>query len=241
MSWQTSRLTVFCRETFLTACNQHPQIFQIRSDSADVNSDATSFQNSASSETTTLASWSSTSSLRSFSANKSVSSFESWGSSLQEVSSNASDETSPKAEGEDSCAGTLMIRKACRYDCFCKCHAQGLATKRGLSRLSKSQALCTDPTCEAATSSEEPTVFPSKFFRKALSQVMSSKSIKVHYDLNAFRMVSEGSDAMRYVKHGNLDKLKMCIKSGEATLWDTAPDGWSLLHVSLSARTLEKV
>lgn len=72
----------------------------------------------------------------------------------------------------------------------------------------------------------------STFFRKAISQVMSSKSIKVRYDLNTYRMVSEGSDAMRYVKHGNLEKLKTCIKTGEATLWDTAPDGWSLLHVS---------
>jgi hypothetical protein len=34
------------------------------------------------------------------------------------------------------------------------------------------------------------------------------------------------------VKHGNLDKLKSVIESGEATPWDTAPDGWSLLHVS---------
>lgn len=73
---------------------------------------------------------------------------------------------------------------------------------------------------------------PSTFFRKAISQVMSSKSIKVRYDLNTYRMVSEGSDAMRYVKHGNLEKLKNCIQIGEATLWDTAPDGWSLLHVS---------
>ena len=79
---------------------------------------------------------------------------------------------------------------------------------------------------------------PSKFFRKALAQVVSSKSIKVRYDLNTFRMVSEGSDAMRYVKHGNLEKLKTCIETGEATLWDTAPDGWSLLHVSLGTVVL---
>lgn len=45
-------------------------------------------------------------------------------------------------------------------------------------------------------------------------------------------MVPEGSNAMRYVKHGNLEKLKLAIESGEATPWDTAPDGWSLLHVS---------
>jgi hypothetical protein len=48
-------------------------------------------------------------------------------------------------------------------------------------------------------------------------------------------MVPEGSDALRYVKHGKLDKLKMSISSREATPWDTAPDGWSLLHVRSSS------
>lgn len=62
--------------------------------------------------------------------------------------------------------------------------------------------------------------------------VMSSRSIKTQYHLNTYRMVSEGSDALRYVKHGNLERLKVCIQMGNATIWDTAPDGWSLLHVS---------
>ena len=83
-----------------------------------------------------------------------------------------------------------------------------------------------------ASSIEEKVEMPSGFFRKFISQVVSSKAIKVRYDLNNYRMVSEGSDALRYVKHGNLEKLKMCITTGEATIWDTAPDGWSLLHVS---------
>lgn len=65
----------------------------------------------------------------------------------------------------------------------------------------------------------------SRVFRKALSQVISSKSIEVRYDLNTLRMISEGLAAMRYVKRGNLDKLKMSFKTGEATLWDKAPDG----------------
>lgn len=45
---------------------------------------------------------------------------------------------------------------------------------------------------------------------------------------------------MRYVKHGNLDKLKVSIETGEATIWDTAPDGWSLLHVSLTSRLFQR-
>lgn len=69
-------------------------------------------------------------------------------------------------------------------------------------------------------------------FERAMSQLMSAKSIKIRYHLHAYRMVPEGSDSMRYVKQGNLDRLKLLIHSGEATPWDAAPDGWSLLHVS---------
>ncbi|KAJ9484900.1 hypothetical protein VN97_g8472 [Penicillium thymicola] len=59
--------------------------------------------------------------------------------------------------------------------------------------------------------------------------------------MNTYRMVPEGSNAMRYVKHGNLGKLKAAIQLGEATLWDTATDGWSLLHTAAYARQLETV
>ncbi|GES65135.1 ankyrin repeat protein [Aspergillus terreus] len=54
-------------------------------------------------------------------------------------------------------------------------------------------------------------------------------------------MAPVGSNAMRYVKHGNLPKLKAAIQSGEATPWDTASDGWSLLHTAAYARQLETV
>ena len=206
-------------ETFLNACNQYPQFLHCRSFSVDaISSDAVS----TSSETSETAYEASTFSQRRASVDTALSSVGSSDSRLQNTSSNASS------------AGAVILRKACRYDCYCKCHTQGAATNRGFSRLTGSNAQCTDRSCQAAASSNEPAVAPSRFFRRALSQVMSSKSIKVRYDLNTFRMVSEGSDAMRYVKHGNLDKLKMCMGRGEATLWDTAPDGWSLLHVSVN-------
>ena len=103
---------------------------------------------------------------------------------------------------------------------------------RGFSKVKLPQYQCNEPSCQGAKPYGDKVAVSSAFFRKVISQVMSSKSIKVRYDLNTYRMVSEGSDAMRYVKHGNLERLKDSIKSGEATLWDTAPDGWSLLHVS---------
>ena len=215
------------RETFLNTCQQYPHFLQIRSLSADeINSDAVS----TSSETTVLTSRSSTFSQRQKSVDSAPSSVGSSDSLLQKTMSNPSEEARLSLEVGSSHTGAVISRKACRYDCYCNCHIQTTAKHRGISRLASSSDQCTDRKCQAFN---EATVAPSKFFRKALAQVVSSRSIKVRYDLNTFRMVSEGSDAMRYVKHGNLDKLKTCIEMGEATLWDTAPDGWSLLHVSM--------
>ena len=201
------------------------------------------------SEPSTLASGSSTSSFRRISIDTTASSVGSSTSSLQRLSIDTSPtsplvqnfvdsvhvhhETNQMASEEGPSTDALAIRRACRYDCFCKCHAQSTPIPvRGFSKVKPTQYQCNEPSCQGAKPSGEKVVVPSAFFRKAISQVMSSKSIKVRYDLNTYRMVSEGSDAMRYVKHGNLEKLKTSIKSGEATLWDTAPDGWSLLHVS---------
>lgn len=211
------------RETFLDTCRQYPHFLQIRSLSADdINSDA----DSTSSETTTIMSESSASSQRRTSVDTSASSVASSGSPLQKISSNPLDDPR-RGLTNDPLAVSVILRKACRYDCYCKCHTQDVATKRGFSRAVDP---CTDRNCHAFN---EATITVSSFFRKALAQVALSRSIKVRYDLSTFRMVSEGSDAMRYVKHGNLAKLKTCVKAGEATLWDTAPDGWSLLYVSL--------
>jgi hypothetical protein len=127
---------------------------------------------------------------------------------------------------------TTVVRRACHYNCFCKCHERETKTGKSLLKHRTAKVSCTEATCRNAVVVEEKNAALLRSFRQAMLNVMSSKSIKVRYDLNTYRMVPEGSDAMRYVKHGNLEKLKACIDSGEATLWDTAPDGWSLLHVS---------
>jgi hypothetical protein len=134
---------------------------------------------------------------------------------------------------------SLVIRRACRFDCYCKCHGQSVwVSNEVFSRFNRpvfrgnkvAEVECTEPDCAGAALSQRR-VLPSAFFKRAISHLMSSQSVKVRYKLNTYRMVPEGSDAMRYVKHGNLEKLKMSIQTGEATPWDTAPDGWSLLHV----------
>jgi hypothetical protein len=194
-------------------------------------------------EISTFSSGSSTSSLSRISADTVPSSVGSAASSLRGISLDASLTSPLILEIEDdvrfggvqetkSSAQASTIRQACRYDCYCMCHALSAADSiKGVSKLGGLQGQYTEPSCQCARSSEKKAVIPS-FFRRAIAEVISSRSIKVRFHLNTYRMVSEGSDALRYVKHGNLEKLKLCIQTGEATLWDTAPDGWSLLHVS---------
>jgi hypothetical protein len=173
--------------------------------------------------------------------------------SLSSWGSQTSDSVSSDADAGKS-AGTLVesftnrgsrviltdmwvTRRSCRYDCRCNCHEQNNDSKspRRLGRLKNRTVPCSDAKCEGNLASTEQTSQYSSLFRETLSQVMSSRTVQVRPDLKTFRMVPEGSDAMRHVKHGNLDKLKLCIESGEATVWDTAPDGWSLLHVCVVA------
>ncbi|KAI1748630.1 ankyrin repeat protein [Xylaria castorea] len=140
----------------------------------------------------------------------------------------------------------FVTRKSCQYNCHCQCHEEPAAKpprrfigSQGGSKNRKSR--CTDPACMGNEALEDTAEQHSRSFRKVLSSVMSAKSVEVRYDLRTFRMVPEGSDPMRYVKHGNLDKLKACIESGEATIWDTAPDGWSFLHAATYNKQVEIV
>lgn len=98
---------------------------------------------------------------------------------------------------------------------------------------SGSKIECSEPDCAGAVASQKRVIPPGAFFKRAMSRLSSAQSIKVNVLLNTYRMVPEGLDAMRYAKQGNLEKLKLSLKLGETTLWDTAPDGWSLLHVRL--------
>ena len=159
---------------------------------------------------------------------------------LPEESARSHPEYPSQSTDHDSSQSMIVIHKACRYDCYCKCHElESNSSQKRFSKIKRAKTHCTEPTCKNATVAEESQSVYSSSFRSALSQIMSSKSIKVRYNLNTFRMVPEGSDSVRFVKHGNLEALKASFDAGEATIWDTSPDGWSLLHVSNLKRMIQ--
>ncbi|PGH34569.1 hypothetical protein GX50_02652 [[Emmonsia] crescens] len=257
------------QETFLAVCNQHPQLLescstaveemasepQFLENASESESPLISRYRSNSSSMTAVSLGSSTLSSRSSISSKNTSSttassFDNSLSVPDRRGRRGSDTLSQSSTLVDACStGSLIIRRACRHDCYCKCHnefttgeSKGQSSRfnaRVFRESSKSKVECSDPSCAAATSQEKP--IPVSFFKKAMSNMMSTNSIEIRYRLNTYRMVPEGSNAMRYVKHGNLEKLKLAIQSGEATPWDTAPDGWSLLHTAAYARQLPTV
>jgi hypothetical protein len=247
--------TCWTRETFLTTCNQNPQLLEacaavvdqigsgfVSSDDATLSpvfSNAQT-QSSCSSEAVSFSGAKlavDSSSSRKASVASSTSSDNSITLSQDHRRRSVNSQTSDLGSAVSAKSGPLVIRRACQHSCYCKCHEQGVAEpKSGFPRFSarifhqgsQPKIECSDPTCAGAAMQNS---IPISSFKRAMSHLMTSNSIKIRYRMNTYRMVPEGSNAMRYVKHGNLGKLKAAIQSGEATLWDTATDGWSLLHV----------
>ena len=134
-------------------------------------------------------------------------------------------------------------RKSCTYTCYCICHeddgdASAVILKRKskvFGKVSKSKGPCSEQTCQGAVivpEHKKKLVLPSSLFRQGLASLMMNRGWTVKHHLNTYRMVPETSVSMRYARHGDLHNLKACIEDGSATPYDTAVDGWSLLHVS---------
>ncbi|KAL4925416.1 uncharacterized protein BDV17DRAFT_294477 [Aspergillus undulatus] len=248
-------------ETFLAACNQNPQLLEacVTVVDEEMRRDSVSPTDPPRSSLTKYLSQNSTSNELSSIEGKTL--VES-SVSLATTSSSKNSFTLPwherrrssqsRGSYKDPTSGqqqldSVVIRRACRYDCYCRCHEQQSTVEpsgkpsrlnaRAFREGTRPKLECSDPTCAAAVSSK--TTIPVFAFKRAMGRFISSNYVKIH--LKTYRTVPVGSNAMQYVKHGYLDKLKLAIQSSEATPWDTAPDGWSLLHTAVYARHLPTV
>ena len=227
-------------ETFLNACGQYPELLRVRSvgeqdsesgDSISRSTDLSEIRSIASD--TTLGDYS-------------LTSFETAPSSISSTESSIGNVTSDLSRRGQSSPESSLIRESCRFDCYCSCHPRVEKTSGGMRTLSKSfsrltfsKSQCNDPNCRGNIPSEGSEQ-SANFFRKTFLHVTAAHSIKTRHNLKTFRPISEGQDVIRYIKQGDFDSLKAAIETGSATIWDTTPDGWSLLHVCISIIFLQK-
>jgi hypothetical protein len=72
----------------------------------------------------------------------------------------------------------------------------------------------------------------SRYLRKERIIFLLQRGVQFYLQVKTRPIISDTSDALRFVVNGDLLALKDLIISGKASVFDTAPDGWSLLHVS---------
>jgi hypothetical protein len=72
----------------------------------------------------------------------------------------------------------------------------------------------------------------SRYLKKEWTIFLLQRGVQFYLQVKNRPIISDTSDAMRFVLNGDLLALKSLIISGKPTIFDTAPDGWSLLHVS---------
>jgi hypothetical protein len=136
--------------------------------------------------------------------------------------------------------------KRCPMNCKCSCHKTsvyplGLNFQRVFKRLFPNIVedpvlvrRCSELTCHATQASHRRlfVVVHSAFVNKAIVIAAISRGLKLKVQVKSYPVVPETSRIITFAQTGDTKNLKRFIMSGQATINDTAEDGWSLLHVS---------
>lgn len=133
----------------------------------------------------------------------------------------------------------------CDSNCRCVCHItqKVLPDDLGMKRQTSSSGLiarfmraCTLKACKKKRRrSKESFTVPSQVVNRALGIKLLSKAFNHRFFLKMYNVESENSDQIRYAASGNLQGLMMLIQTNKATINDSSPDGWTLLHVRNSS------
>jgi hypothetical protein len=129
----------------------------------------------------------------------------------------------------------------CDQNCRCVCHTNQkiLPDDLSMKRQTPSSCLiarfvraCTLRECKKKRRRSIGSVtVPSQVLNMALGIKLLSRGFNHLFFLKTYNSVSENSDQIRYATSGNLQGLMMLVQTNKATINDTGPDGWTLLHV----------
>ena len=158
----------------------------------------------------------------------------------KEVKADDSYEEDIKRDPEKKSSSELR----CDEDCRCVCHISqkilpdDLNVKRQTSPrlIARFVRACTLRACKKKRRlSKGSFTVPSQVLNRALGVKLLSKGFNHLFFLKTYNTVSENSDQIRYATSGNLQGLMMLVQTDKATINDTGPDGWSLLHVRITS------
>ena len=146
-----------------------------------------------------------------------------------------------------SYTSTRIPRGRCENGCKCMCHKTSMFPlpfnfRRAFRRLFPSIAddpvlvrRCTAADCRALQSGLRRVfvVVHKAFVSRAIVLAAISRGLRIKLQIKNYPLVPATSDVFRFADIGNLDGMKKLFNAGLATPRDIAPDGWTLLHVSI--------
>lgn len=129
----------------------------------------------------------------------------------------------------------------CDQNCRCICHGSQRVLPAELTKKRRTSSpglvarfvrACTLRDCRKRRRKSTGSLsIPSQVVNRALGIKLLSKGFNHLFILKTYPQVSENSDQIRYATSGNLQGLMMLVQTSKATVNDSGPDGWSLLHV----------
>ena len=132
--------------------------------------------------------------------------------------------------------------------CLCQCHHAKFSNLRTQLEARFPRyflgiaSQCTNFECCARRNrSRGKVVISSKWLRETGIFSMTTRKTHLHNSLPIRGTLSEGSDANRYAKTGNVEGLRRLFANGVVTPFATTPDGWSLMHAAAYQGQLEVV
>ena len=139
---------------------------------------------------------------------------------------------SRKLTAETQVIWTRRQAGKCHDGCACQCHRDGA---REFSKQGKIFGRkCTELACrKLGLKGVEVIIRQSKYLKREFDLFVQRRGPRLSVQLKSRPVVPETSDAMRFVLIGDFHALKNVIISKKASIFDTATDGWSLLHASI--------
>jgi hypothetical protein len=133
----------------------------------------------------------------------------------------------------------IVQRGTCDDSCACPCHANDIfelpgrqATITQPVRVRKQIVDCTEPKCrKLALKKRQITIRESSVLKKEFILSVVLRGPRISCQIKSRPIVPETSDAIKFSQVGDLNSLRKLILDGRASIFDTGPDGWSLLHV----------
>jgi hypothetical protein len=127
----------------------------------------------------------------------------------------------------------------CDNTCACSCHADDVFKFSGPHTTITQQVRgekrivdCTEPTCrKLALKKRQIIMRQSSVLKKEFVLSVILRGPRISWQIKSRPIVPETSDAIKFSQVGDLNSLRKLILDGRASIFDTGPDGWSLLHV----------